>query len=131
MALSTHCGHWRTGHSRPMIDFMHVWLPQIVQYAKLISTGQLEDEWLGRVASTTSVTDPDELHEQVFDDLDADNIWAENLHRSELPTPAIEAVGRFLAALQNIDQSDAHSVVSSSAWESVKAAARAVVANVS
>lgn len=61
-----------------MIDFEQVWLPQIVQYARLIGTGQLENEWLGRVTPATSVTDPDELHEQVFDDLDADRIWAEN-----------------------------------------------------
>jgi hypothetical protein len=52
-----------------MIDFERVWLPQIVAYAELISAGQLQDQWLGRVGTITSVTDPDELFEQVFDDL--------------------------------------------------------------
>jgi hypothetical protein len=110
-----------------MIDFEQVWLPQIVQYARLVSTGQLEDEWLGRVTATTSVTDPDELHEQVFDDLDADGIWAENRHRSQLPTPAFEAIDHFLAALRNIDETDAQSVVRSAAWANAKEAAQAVV----
>ena len=46
-----------------MIDFEHVWLPQIVSYARLISSGQLENEWLGRAEAATSVTNPDELYE--------------------------------------------------------------------
>lgn len=108
-----------------MIDFEHVWLPQIVQYARLISTGQLENEWLGHVTATTSVTDPDELHEQIFDDLDADSIWAENHHRPGLQTPAIEAIDRFLAALRNIDQADAQFVVTSDVWANAKVAAKA------
>ena len=37
--------------------------------AKLISSGQLEAEWLGRAKAYTSVTNPDELHEQVKADL--------------------------------------------------------------
>lgn len=113
-----------------MIDFDGDWLPQIVQYARLISTGQLENEWLGRATATTSVTDPDELHEQVFDDLDAEGIWAENRERSDLPRSVIDAVERFLLALKDIDQSDARRVVMSRAWASAKEAGEAVVASV-
>ncbi len=99
-----------------MIDFEQVWVPQIVEYARLISTGRLEDEWLGHATTTTSVTDPDELHEQIFDDLDADDIWTENRGNSQLPERAVEAIDRFLAALRNIDESDARRVVTSTAW---------------
>lgn len=113
-----------------MIDFEQVWLPQIVQYARLISTGQLENEWLGRATVTTSVTAPDELHEQVFDDLDADDVWTENRDHSGLPEPAVEAIDRFLAALRNMDEPDARRVVTSAAWASAKEAGEAVVTSV-
>ena len=110
-----------------MIDFERVWLPQILQYAKLIGSGQLEAEWQRRAKATTSITDPDELHEQVFDDLDAERIWAENRHRTGLPAPATEAIDSFLAALRTIDESDAELVATSHAWVSTKEAAQAVV----
>lgn len=113
-----------------MIDFAQVWLPQIVQYARLISTGQLEDEWLGRATAATSVTDPDELHEQVFDDLDADAIWAENRDQSGLPAATVDAIDRFLAALRHLDESNARRVVASAAWASAKEAGDAVVTSV-
>lgn len=111
-----------------MIDFESVWLPQILNYAKLISTRQLEDEWLGRVARNTSITEPDELHEQVFDDLDADGIWRTN--RKTLAPTAADAIDRFLSALRNIDEADAHVLVASDAWAQARKAASAVVANV-
>jgi hypothetical protein len=110
-----------------MIDFKHVWLPQILAYARLISTGQLEQEWLGYSPRATSVTNPDELYEQVFDDLDAESIWAENRLAPDLSTRATEAIDGFLTALQNIDDPDAESVVESAAWKRVKEAAQAVV----
>ena len=110
-----------------MIDFEHVWLPQIVQYAKLISSGQLMAEWQGRAKATNSVTDPDELHEQVFDDLDAERVWAENRHRTGLPVSATEAIDSFLDALRTIDESDAELVATPHAWVRTKEAARAVV----
>jgi hypothetical protein len=113
-----------------MIDFEKVWLPQIVQYARLISTGQLENEWLGQATATTSVTDPDELHEQVFDDLDANDIWTENRDNSGLPKPAVDAIDRFLAALRNVNEADARRVVSSAAWSTAKEAGQAVVSSV-
>ena len=113
-----------------MIDFEHVWLPQIVSYAKLISSGQLEDEWLGRVVAATSVTDPHELYEQMFDDLDADGIWAENRSRNGLSPQGIEALDSFISTMREIDQSDARLLVASKRWETTKQAARSVVLNV-
>lgn len=110
-----------------MIDFKQVWLPQILQYARLIETGQLEQEWLGYSPRATSVTDPDELHEQVFDDLDAESIWAEKRLAPDLSTRATEAIDGFLTALRNIDDRDAGSLVRSAAWTRVKEAAQAVV----
>lgn len=109
-----------------MIDFEHVWLPQIVQYATLIHSGQLEAEWQGQAKVTTSVVDPDELHEQVFDDLDADKVWADNRDRTGLSMLAIQAIDSFLDALRNVE-SDAGSLAASDAWERTKRAAKAVV----
>lgn len=113
-----------------MIDFEHVWLPQIVSYAKMISTGQVKDEWLGRSSITTSVTDPDELHEQIFDDLDAQGIWSEARERVKMPASAIDAIDSFLAALLDIDGRQAAKVVASDVWAKVEQAAGAVVASV-
>jgi hypothetical protein len=110
-----------------MIDFEQVWLSHIIGYARLIGTGQLEQEWLGSSPRATSVTDPDELHEQVFDVLDAESLWAENRLAPELSTQATEAIDSFLTALQNIDDPDAEPVVRSAAWTRVKEAAQAVV----
>jgi hypothetical protein len=113
-----------------MIDFEHVWLPQIVSYATIISTGQLEDQWLGRLGTVTSVTDPDELHEQIFGDLDADAVWIAARESVQLPASIIEVIDRFLAALHDISESDAATLVSSKVWLKVRDAANVLVANV-
>jgi hypothetical protein len=113
-----------------MIDFEHVWLPQILGYAKIIITGQLEDQWLGRIDAVTSVTDPDELYEQIFDDLDAENIWSEARQLGKLPQPAVDAMDRFLRALHDVDGRDGAAFVSSEAWTKVQEAAAVVLADV-
>ncbi len=113
-----------------MIDFEQVWLPQIIGYARLISTGQLENQWLGQSDAMTSVTDPDELHEQIYDDLDADAIWSEARQNLDMPAAATSAIDSFLLALNGIEGNDAEMVVRSSAWAKVKYAANAVLANV-
>lgn len=113
-----------------MIDLEEVWLPQIVSYARLISSGQLEAEWLGLQVASTSVTDLDELREQVFDDLDAEGIWAEWRDRNGRSAIARHAIDCFLQALGEIAQSDARLLVQTDDWERVKQAARAVVSDV-
>src|SRR5689334_10377259 len=112
-----------------MIDFQHVWLPQLISYARLIDTGQIEQEWLGCATRTTSITGPDELHEQVFDDLDADAVWAGHRSVSHMPAASCYAIDAFLAALRAIEASEAAVVVASPAWVEVKRAANLVVGN--
>jgi hypothetical protein len=57
-----------------LIEF-ETWFPQIVGYARLISDGDtLRRSWLHGDRTETSVTDFDELWEQVFDDLDSDTL---------------------------------------------------------
>lgn len=113
-----------------MIDFEQVWLPQIVRYAELVSAGKLDDAWLGRASPTTSITDPDELHEQVFDDLDAEAVWAENRGACKLTPAAIAAIDSFLGLLRRLDESDAGLLVESDAWARTKTAAYEVVKTV-
>lgn len=110
-----------------MIDFERVWLPQIVGYASLIASGQLENEWLGRSAPTTSVTDPEELHEHVFDDLDADAIWAENRKQGVAKPEVAIAIPEFLDAIRCLDGSNVELMVSSDAWAKVKEAANLII----
>lgn len=113
-----------------MIDFRGVWLPQIKGYAEQVEGGQLEREWLGLVEVATSITNPEELLEQVFDDLDADGIWAGNRNDSGLSPQAVAAIDDFLAALRNMSETDVSSAVASDAWSSAKRAARAIMVNV-
>ena len=113
-----------------MIDFENVWLPQIVSYAALVRDQQLEDQWLGRSATLTSVTSPNELYVQVFDDLDADRIWADARQNAELSPQARDAIDRFLTALRSIDEADAVKLMSSDAWVRIGEAANGVLANV-
>jgi hypothetical protein len=113
-----------------MIDFEQVWLPQIVTYARLIDNGQLEDQWLGRSEVTTSVSDPDELHEQIFDDLDAEAIWSAARKNEGMSASAVAAIDGFLAALLDIEGNDPAVIVVSSAWNTAKLTAGAVLANV-
>ncbi len=113
-----------------MIDFHNVWLPQIIDYAQLIGTGQLEAEWLGQVKRATSVTDPDELHMQVFDGLDADAIWNEWRQHDVISPGTPDALDRFLQALREITENDASVLVLTAQWESVKDSARALLRTV-
>ena len=113
-----------------MIEFEQVWLPQIVSYARLVSTNRLDDEWLGRATPTTSVTDPDELHEQIFDDLDADTVWAKHRQHSNLSPLALAAIDAFLASLRHLNESDPQLLVTSEAWATAKRAAHEVVITV-
>jgi hypothetical protein len=112
---------------RRMIDFERVWLPQVVGYARRIANGQLQAEWLGESAPSTSIIDPDELHEQLFDDLDADAIWAGG-HTQALISPELAAaLSQFLNVVRSLDGSDVQSLVRSSAWMEAVEASRQVV----
>lgn len=84
-----------------MIDFKQVWLPQILGYARLIANDDaLRSAWLNNTATETSVTSPDELIEQVFDDLDSAAIVGEaSRYLSSAPDLA-EALRGFLTAMK-------------------------------
>ncbi|TPG20865.1 hypothetical protein EAH87_05750 [Sphingomonas koreensis] len=113
-----------------MIAFEQVWLPQIIDYARLIHSGQLENEWLGISDRATSVIDPDELHEQVFGDLDADGIWPPVRGIGRVSARMSDAIDRFLAALRDVDSNEPTVVIASVAGTRAKDAAGAVLANV-
>ncbi len=118
------------GSDKPfMIDFEQVWLPQIVAYAGMINDGTLEDQWRGRRPIVTSATDPDELHEQIFGDLDADNMWVVGRGNAAMSDRLSAAVDRFLSNLRVLD-GDAATVLPSDGWADVKIAAADVIANV-
>jgi hypothetical protein len=84
-----------------MIDFKQVWLPQILGYARLIANEDaLTSAWLTSTAKDTSVTSPDELIEQVFDDLDSDTIVkGASCHLISAPQLA-EALKEFLTSMK-------------------------------
>lgn len=83
-----------------MIDFKQVWLPQILGYARLIADeAALRSAWLTDAVTTTSVTSPDELIEQIFDDLDSDeSVKLASHHLTSTPN-LVEALRGFLIAL--------------------------------
>lgn len=118
-----------------MIEF-ETWLPQIVGYCEfVVDDMRLRQAWIKRDFSDTSVTDFDELYEQVFDDLDA-NHFAANLHR-HLPNSERIAttVGDFIAMLQKMDRIrtgnpallDAVVLLDSDQWQLVRNSAFAVL----
>lgn len=111
-----------------------IWIPQMVGYAALVNDeALLRRAWLEHDTSETSVTDYDELYEQIFDDLDADNLEAEMLRLLD-PTRA-GAIRRFLAAIRGgnrVIESDNRYVdmgtlLASDVWRAVRQAARDVV----
>jgi hypothetical protein len=118
-----------------MIEFK-TWLPQIVGYCEfVVDDMRLRQAWINRDFSKTSVTDFDELYEQVFDDLDASH-FAMNLQRY-LPNSGRMAttIADFVATLQatdrvrteNTDLLDASLLLDSAQWQLVRNSAFAVL----
>lgn len=115
---------------------LKTWLRQIVGYCEfVVDDMRLRQAWIKRDFSETSVTDFDELYEQIFDDLDASH-FAENLHR-HLPNSERMAttIADFIATLQemdrvrmeNTDLLDASVLLDSDQWQLVRKSARAVL----
>ena len=118
-----------------MIEFT-TWLPQIVGYCKyVVDDLRLQQAWIKHDFSETSVSDFDELYEQVFDDLDACH-FAANLH-SHLPNSERMAttIADFIETLQemdrarteNLDLLDAAALLDSDQWQLVRKSAFAVL----
>lgn len=86
-----------------MIPFQ-TWLTQIVEYSRFIAdTLGVRRAWIEGDHSKTSVTDFDELYEQIFDDLDSDTFEEEldaHLPNDEVARQVLKA---FLGELRSID----------------------------
>lgn len=117
-----------------MINF-HTWLSQIIKYCAFIADrpGLLE-AWINRDFSHTSVTDFDELYEQIFDDLDSDTFDAQLETHLSTHTAARESLSRFLGTLRKVNQlreqhtdlRNPHTLLQSAEWDEVENAARQV-----
>lgn len=117
-----------------MIHFQ-IWLLQIVGYCQFVTdTVGLRRAWIDRNFSRTSVTNFDELYEQIFDDLDSDNF--ENELAVHLPdVTARKAVSEFLDSIRVVDQrrevnmklDDPKNLLQSDEWRCVVKAAERIV----
>jgi hypothetical protein len=86
-----------------MIPFK-TWLPQIIGYCQLVVDAEgLERAWVDGDFSLTSVTDFDELYEQIFDDLDSDNIEKELTTYLSNDVTARKKISDFLSALRVVN----------------------------
>ena len=86
-----------------MIPF-ETWLSQIVGYCRLVAdTVGLRRAWVDGNHSQSSVTDFDELYEQIFDDLDSDSFDKELKVHLAKNVAAREALSAFLEAIRNAD----------------------------
>jgi hypothetical protein len=82
-----------------MIDLVNVWLPQILSYAVAISESIFEKAWMGDVTVKTSVTTFPELIEQIFGDLDSDNMMRVMTDAFGNVDELVESVSLFLESL--------------------------------
>lgn len=118
-----------------MIPFQS-WLSQITGYCRFVTDEvSLRRAWIDGDFTQTSVTDFDELYEQIFDDLDSD-VCEESLIEW-FPDDLIvrDSVSAFLNALRDVNQSIDGSneplrheyLLRSSGWHRVVCAAESVV----
>ena len=118
-----------------MIEFK-TWLPQIVGYCEfVVDDMKLRQAWIKRDFSETSVTDFDELYEQVFDDLDASHFAMHLLRYLPNSERMATTIADFVATLQatervrteNTDLLDASLLLDSAQWQLVRNSAFAVL----
>ena len=84
-----------------MLDFHRGWLPQILGFAALIADGELEC-WTQGHSRRARVASFDELHEQVFEDLQAEAMLRELAVRLPGEVERQEAIASFLRALAHV-----------------------------
>lgn len=76
------------------------WVKAIVTYGPLLEGLQpLHSAWVNGDRSETSVTDFDELYEQIYDDLDSEEMFRRVAADSSAPRRLITTIGRFLDQL--------------------------------
>ena len=93
-----------------MIDFFKTWLPQIIGYAEMVADGTLRRAWETGDKSETSTYYSGELYEQVFGDLDADNMRVEMRSRLQDHVGLAEAIELFLHSFRRLDEWADHHV---------------------
>lgn len=110
------------------------WIPQIVRYARLIEDGEtLRLAWEENNYTNTSVTDFDEMYEQVFGDLASDE-FLERLPQF-VEVERERAIRDFLEGINTVDKArkdDASlmapaTLVASAHWDHLKAAAKTLI----
>lgn len=86
-----------------MIDLFRTWLPQIIGYARDLHDGTFERAWAEGDRSRTSVYYSGELFEQVFGDLDADNMKEAARQSLAVHPELVSALNDFLSSLKRLD----------------------------
>ena len=87
-----------------MIDFFRTWLPQIIGYAEAVQDGTLEKAWVDGDRSQTSAYYSGELDQQIFGDLDADNMLGESALKLESHPTVIATLDGFLCSLKRLHE---------------------------
>jgi len=112
------------------------WLDQMIRYCRFVADdAALRRAWIGGDFSSTSLTDFDELFEQVFDDLDSDGVERELDQHLPDDDAGKEALGQFLQALRAADEQRRHDIrllqpselLSSIPWQGVVRAGQIVL----
>jgi hypothetical protein len=109
-----------------MINYLETWLPQIIGYAELISGDDLWKVWVDKKEGVTSVTDFDELYEQIIGDLDSENLMKES--EKMLPdNPRLRlALRTFMLRFDEVDKEfnsnklSLKELLSSASWSDLK-----------
>jgi hypothetical protein len=112
------------------------WVEQIVSYAKFVcDRAAVQKAWVWGDCSDTSISNFDELIEQVFDDLDSDEMEKVALTEEHAAAAYSLELRGFLDALRKIDFArsvesrllDDQVLLQSDRWSLVEAAAAALV----
>ncbi len=117
---------------------IEIWLPQILGYCEFIAdAGVTRKAWVDGDLSDTSLSNYDELYEQIFDDLDSEN-YQKVLDTYDLPPAWVKSLKDFLSYLQFVvdkevekDEKlcDPSNLISSPLWAELREKAVAVLAN--
>ena len=103
-----------------MIDFFKTWLPEIIGYAEMVVDGTLRKAWETGDKSQTSTYYSGELDEQVFGDLNADDMRWEMRSRLRDQPGLVEAIELFLHSTRRLVEWAEHHV-DTDTWGSGKA----------
>lgn len=112
---------------------LEVWIDGIYSTAELVAEdGLFERVWLKNDTSITSITEPDELFEQIFDGLDADAFEKSEEFKHQLDYSQQSKISLFLQELRKLEEfikthnlnDEPLNVLSSLLWAELKIAAK-------